>query len=394
MEAIHLSRLALAGFRNYTSAELALEPGLSVFEGENGHGKSNLLEAAYLLAIAKSPRASNDRELVNWDVAQSGGHVQVLGVARQHDLTVQAQLDIEAPPPSPLGPTSFQKSLRVNGIVRTAAEFVGAINIVFFQADDLELVTGPPSVRRRYLDILISQSDAAYLKNQQRYSRVVMQRNQLLRRIREGQANMDELEFWDSRLSHEGAAIVERRQKAVDDLVTHSTPVHENLSSGGALRLDYRPRVSGTARDPRTGSDFGTASVADNILNALRSVRAREVAQGVTVIGPHRDDLDVALDGKPAGAFASRGQARSIALALKLAEAAVVTESAGRKPILALDDVLSEFDATRRRLVLEGVCDYDQVLLTTADVGLIGDKYLANANSFAVRDGAVSRHAA
>ena len=318
----------------------------------------------------------------------------MLGVARQHDLTVQAQLDIEAPPPSPLGPTSFQKSLRVNGIVRTAAEFVGAINIVFFQADDLELVTGPPSVRRRYLDILISQSDAAYLKNQQRYSRVVMQRNQLLRRIREGQANMDELEFWDSRLAHEGAAIVERRQKAVDDLVTHSTPVHENLSSGGALGLDYRPRVSGGARDPRTGSDFGTASVADNILNALRSVRAREVAQGVTVIGPHRDDLDIVLDGQPAGAFASRGQARSIALALKLAEAAVVTESAGRKPILALDDVLSEFDATRRRLVLDGVCGYDQVLLTTADFGLIGDKYLANANSFAVRDGAVSRHAA
>ena len=318
----------------------------------------------------------------------------MLGVARQHDLTVQAQLDIEAPPPSPLGPTSFQKSLRVNGIVRTAAEFVGAINIVFFQADDLELVTGPPSVRRRYLDILISQSDAAYLKNQQRYSRVVMQRNQLLRRIREGQANMDELEFWDSRLAHEGAAIVERRQKAVDDLVTHATPVHENLSSGGVLSLEYRPRVSGAARDSRAGSDFGTASIADNILNALRLVRAREVAQGVTVIGPHRDDLDIVLDGQPAGAFASRGQARSIALALKLAEAAVVTESAGRKPILALDDVLSEFDATRRRLVLDGVCGYDQVLLTTADFGLIGDKYLANANSFAVRDGAVSRHAA
>ena len=252
----------------------------------------------------------------------------------------------------------------------------------------------PPSVRRRYLDILISQSDAAYLKNQQRYSRVVMQRNQLLRRIREGQANMDELEFWDSRLAHEGAAIVERRQKAVDDLVTHATPVHENLSSGGVLSLDYRPRVSGGTRDPRAGSDFGTASVADNILNALRSVRAREVAQGVTVIGPHRDDLDIVLDGQPAGTFASRGQARSIALTLKLAEAAVVTESAGRKPILALDDVLSELDATRRRLVLEGVGGYDQVLLTTADFGLIGDKYLANANSFEVRDGAVSRHAA
>ena len=394
MEAIHLSRLALAGFRNYTSAELALQPGLSVFEGENGHGKSNLLEAAYLLAIAKSPRASSDRELVNWDVVKSGGHVQVLGVGRQHDLTVQAQLDIEAPPPSPLGPVAFQKSLRVNGIVRTAADFVGALNIVFFQAGDLELVTGPPSFRRRYLDILISQADTAYLKNQQRYSRVVMQRNQLLRRIREGQANMDELEFWDSRLAHEGAAIVERRQKAVDDLVTHATPVHENLSSGGALSLNYRPRVSGSAKGPRMGGDFASASIADNILNALRSVRAREVAQGVTVIGPHRDDLDIELDGQPAGAFASRGEARSIALALKLAEAAVVTAAAGRMPILALDDVLSELDAARRRLVLEGVYGYDQVLLTTADFGLIDHKYLANANRFIVHDGAVSQHAA
>ena len=318
----------------------------------------------------------------------------MLGVARQHDLTVQAQLDIEASPPSALGPSSFQKSLRVNGVVRTAAEFVGAVNIVFFQADDLELVTGSPAVRRRYLDILISQADAAYLKNQQRYSRVVMQRNQLLRRIREGQANMDELEFWDSRLAHEGAAIVERRQKAVDDLVTHSTPVHEALSSGGALGLDYRPRVSGGARESRAAGDFGTASIADNILNALRSVRSREIAQGVTVIGPHRDDLDVTLDGQPAGAFASRGQARSIALALKLAEAAVVTESAGRKPILALDDVLSELDATRRKLVLDGVCGYDQVLLTTADFGLIDDEYLSSAHTFAVRDGAVSRNAA
>ena len=371
-----------------------MEPGLSVFEGENGHGKSNLLEAAYLLAIAKSPRASNDRELVNWDVAQLGGHVQVLGVARQHDLTVQAQLDIEASPPSTHGPSSIQKSLRVNGVVRTATDFVGAVNIVFFQADDLELVTGSPAVRRRYLDILISQADAAYLKNQQRYSRVVMQRNQLLRRIREGQAKIDELEFWDSRLAHEGAAIVERRQKAVDDLVTHATPVHESLSSGGALGLEYRPRVSGSARESSgAGTDFGTASIADNILNALRSVRAREVAQGVTVIGPHRDDLDISLDGQPAGAFASRGQARSIALALKLAEAAVVTESAARKPILALDDVLSELDATRRRLVLDGVCGYDQVLLTTADFGLIDDTYLSTATTFAVRDGAVSRHA-
>ena len=373
---------------------MELEPGLSIFQGENGQGKSNLLEAAYLLAIARSPRSSNDRELVNRDVAQLGGHVQVLGVGRERDFIVRAQMDIEVSAPGNMGSPPMRKSLRVNGVLRTAGEFVGNMNIVFFEASDLEIITGAPSFRRRYLDILISQSDAVYLKNRQRYSRVVAQRNQLLRRVREGRAEIDELEFWDGRLAHEGAAIVERRNRAVADLAQYAIPTHQKLSGGGMLSLTYRPRLTVSEGPIRDISDIGAAAIAADILNALRAARGREVAQGMSIIGPHRDDLKIRLDGQQAGAYSSRGQARSIALALKLAEAAVVADSAGRTPVLALDDVLSELDANRRRLVLEEVSVYDQTLLTTTDLALIEAQYLSGAKRFTVHRGTVRAHAA
>ncbi len=372
---------------------MKLEPGLIVFQGENGHGKSNLLEAAYLLAIARSPRSSSDRELVNRELAQTGGHVQALGVGREHDYTVRVQLDIEAAAPGVTGTPPTRKSLRVNGVLRPAAEFVGNMNIVFFEVGDLEMVGGPPSFRRRYLDILISQSDTGYLKNRQRYARVVAQRNQLLRRIRDGRAGIDELEFWDGRLALEGAAIVERRRRAVSELASYAVPTHGKLSGGSALSLAYRPRVTASDAPLRDFAGMNVQALSAGILNALASVRAREIAQGVSVIGPHRDELDIGLDGQPAAAYSSRGQARSIALALKLAEAAVVADSVGRTPALALDDVLSELDSNRRRLLLQEVSQYEQVLLTTADFGLVDDEYLAGARRFRVHEGTVTPHA-
>ena len=156
-----------------------MRPGLTLFEGQNGHGKSNLLEAAYMLAIAKSPRSSNERELVNWSLAETGGHIQVLGVGRSADSTVQAQIDfdITATERSKNATHAFRKGLRVNGIKRSAIDFVGNLNIVFFEAEDLEIIYGSPGRRRRYLDILISQSNNVYLKSLQRYRQVVNQRN-------------------------------------------------------------------------------------------------------------------------------------------------------------------------------------------------------------------------
>jgi RecF protein len=262
-----------------------------LFQGQNGHGKSNLLEAAYMLAIAKSARSSHERELVSWSLAETGGHMQVLGVGREGDTTVQAQIDVDiTAPASPKSNPGFRKGLRVNGIKRSAIDFVGNLNIVFFEADDLEIIHGSPGRRRRYLDILISQSDTSYLKSLQRYSQVVTQRNQLLRRVREGVSEENELEFWDERLAYEGARVTDSRRRAVDGLNDHAVPAHRELTDGDKLELEYRPRITAAADDRPKVGEMNAEMIEAEMKKTLPAIRRREIAQGVTVIGPHRDD--------------------------------------------------------------------------------------------------------
>ncbi len=386
---IHIARLSLTGFRNHIQTVIELGPGLSVFEGENGHGKSNLLEAVYMLAIAKSPRTSSERELINWRLGGSGGHVQILGVGREGDETVQAQIDFDVAASGSTNGSGYRKSLRLNGIVRTSADFVGNLNVVFFEADDLEIILGSPSTRRRYLDILISQSRPAYLKSLQRYSKVVTQRNHLLRRVREGSASSDEMAFWDERLAYEGAEIVQERHGVMEKLRKEAVPAHAELTDGHDLSLRYMPQLTESGPGDSPPDSYAHSVLVQCLTHGLESARRREVAQGVTVVGPHRDDIAIELNNQPAASFASRGQSRIIALALKMAEADVVKSLTGRTPVLALDDILSELDPGRRRLVLERAARFEQVLLTSAELNLISPEHLEGAALFKVCEGKV-----
>ncbi len=395
---IRLANLTLSNYRNFGDAELELSPGLTVFQGMNGQGKSNLLEAVYLLSVAKSPRASQDRALVAWDVMANGGHAQIVGVARSNEQTTKIQIDFEAQPAdgdyggsggrANGNSISVQKSLRVNGVKRSASDFVGALNVVSFAVEDLELVTGGPAVRRRYLDILISQGDATYLKALQRYQRVLAQRNNMLRQIRDRRASTNELLFWDERLCEEGAAIVEKRALAVGRLRDAALASHLDLADGDdSLALEYVPALG-----PSGPTDsMTTVRIAALLEESLGVLRDRELARGVTTVGPHRDELEISLAGRSAAVFASRGQARTIALSLKHAEGHLVSESTGRSPVLALDDVLSELDENRRRLVLEAASKYEQVLLTTTDFSFVESGFLADAETFTVDRGSVGR---
>lgn len=391
---IYISRLSLTGFRNHTNTELELRPGLTLFQGQNGHGKSNLLEAAYMLAIAKSPRSSHERELVNWSLAETGGHMQILGVGRDGDTTIQAQIDVDVTAAgTPKGAPGFRKGLRVNGIKRSAIDFVGNLNIVFFEADDLEIVYGSPGRRRRYLDILISQSNPAYLKSLQRYGQVVTQRNQLLRRIRDGVSEENELLFWDERLAYEGARVTDARRRSIDGLNDHAVPAHSELTDGDKLELRYLPRITASSSDRPDVGSMTAEMIEQEVKQALPALRRREIAQGVTAIGPHRDDLEIRLNDQSAGQFASRGQARTIALSLKLAEAVFVTQSTGRTPVLALDDILSELDPKRRELVLEAAIKHEQVLLTSTEPGIVPEPFLKTADIYTVMNGRVTQDA-
>lgn len=366
---------------------------MTVFQGANGHGKSNLLEAVYMLAIAKSPRASSDRELINWQIGEAGGHVQVLGVGREGDETVQAQLDFDVAAAGTDSGAGLRKALRLNGIVRSSGDFVGHFNVVFFEADDLEIVYGPPSTRRRYLDILISQSRPSYLKSLQRYSKVMTQRNHLLRRVREGSAEPDEMAFWDERLAYEGAEIVHERDQTVRKLREAAVPAHAALTDGHELGLSYEPQLTGSGPGENPPQQLTHPALVTALTQGLKHARRREIAQGVTVVGPHRDDLAISISGQPAGSFASRGEARVIALALKMAEARVVRSLTGRNPVLALDDILSELDPGRRRLVLESLSAYEQVLLTTAETEAVSPEFLEGAAVYRVQEGKVTRAA-
>jgi len=264
---------------------------------------------------------------------------------------------------------------------RTATSLVGLVHAVLFSVQDIGLVQGPPSARRRFLDILISQADPLYLQGLQRYQRVLQQRNRLLRMRREGRARPDEMEFWDDELVREGAWLTWRRHEVMDILTPACVRHHRDLGGGETLVLRYRPSVPLSA-----GADGMTGSYRE----ALQAVAGRERATAATAAGPHRDDFDIIVNGVDMGAFASRGQARTLALALRLAEAETLSAVRGTRPLLLLDDALSEMDADRRRRVLEKTADYPQVMITTTDVEQVSGYFGASAAYFRVDGGRIA----
>ena len=381
---IYVSRLTLVNFRNYERLDLDLRPGMTLVHGSNGEGKSNLLEAIYLLAIAKSPRATSDRELVRGHDSAANVHTQVAAsVSRnggdlkvQIDLTVGGDADVQ-----PAAPRTVDKSVRINGVTRRASELVGEVNVVMFDATDLQIALGGPQMRRRYLDILIAQLDSKYLRASQKYQRVISQRNHLLKAVRAGRSNPSELDYWDDELVANGGYIVSKRLESIATLSDLTAPLHRDLSgSGDELALDYRPTF---ASEP--GGDESEAAQA--LREALAATQQRERDAGFTVVGPHRDDLGVIVNGMDAGMFASRGQCRTAVLAMKLAEARHLAERTGQDPILLLDDVLSELDPERRARVLDAAATYEQCVVTTSDVGSVDTRFLQRMATYTVREG-------
>ena len=359
--------------------------------GGNGQGKTNILEAIYLLAVVKSPRASSDRDLVRREALERGEHSQVSAVVQRDGVPLRVIIGLQratvADAPAPAGATeplggAIQKQVRVNGAPRRVSDLVGEVNAVLFTAQDMGIVLGPPSSRRRYVDILISQVDNRYLRLLQKYQQVMSQRNQLLKAVRDGRSQPSELEFWDGELVGSGAYIMQRRAGTVSAVAALAAPLHEELSGGGEeLRIVYSPSVGGDA-DER---DLG-----DAMREALKRSRPREIAQGFTVVGPHRDDLLMLLDGLDVGSTASRGQCRTLVLALKLAEASFLRNERGQEPVLLLDDILSELDAKRRARVLDRAGLYQQCLLTAATLESVDRLHVDRMSKFSVADGKVS----
>ena len=375
---ILVRRLKLSNFRNYAGLDLCLGRGVTVVDGRNGQGKTNLLEAIYLMAIGRSSRGAADRQMVRAGAFEDFlAHAQVLGEAVTSSGNLSLQVDLSAGEPNPGVPGVAQpqaqrirKTFRVNGVPKRSSDFVGLLKAVLFAAEDVDLLSSPPTLRRRYLDILTSQLAPGFAREAQDYQKVLTQRNHLLKSVRERSARESELEFWDVQLSIHAARIMDSRLRVMNALDENTDPIHRELSGlDQVLSLKYSPSFE-------TGNYEDVRRLSKRMLDELRVIRQREIGAGFCLIGPHRDDFRAELDGMEVGAFASRGQTRTVVLAMKLGEAQLINERVGDTPVVLLDDVMSELDEGRRRHVFDRIKGYEQVVITTAEADLsdvIGD---------------------
>ena len=349
---MQITELTLRSYRSYETLHLAFDPGVQIFLGANAQGKTNIIEALYYAAFGRSHRTSSDAELIR--VGADGAHIALS--FRRHDVS---------------GALSFtfargaRRRIEYAGESLRQRDLVGILPMVLFSPEDLFLVKGAPALRRRYLDAELSQASPAYDGELLRYTRILKQRNAVLKDIRERLAAPDDLLPWDAQLAKSAAYIVTRRTSAVAQLGALSARVQSVLAAGEELTLVYD--IAGAA--PESGAkDDMTERLYLWYNKMLREGRARDIARAATGVGPHLDDLVLRVGGMNLRSFGSQGQQRTGALALKLAELFYLQENVGEAPILLLDDVMSELDADRRRALLDFIRHENiQTFITATD---------------------------
>jgi DNA replication and repair protein RecF len=386
---MHVLNVALTNFRNYRHLEVALTPGTTLLCGSNAAGKSSFLEALAMLATTRSPRASAEREVIHWDTptemgvppfARLAARVQRREGPLTVDLVVQRQLDAQGQLTG-----RCAKRFQVNRRPVRAREAAGRLQAVLFEPEDLNLITGSPTRRRHYLDTTLMQADTRYWQALQRYQRVVLQRNQLLRRWQAEAippSAREQVATWNREMVQNGAYLIVARQRLLATLNPLLQAVHGRLS--GAPQRFAMTYLHQVPCNPEEDEE----SVAYAFRQALGNIWPRELERGQTLLGPHRDDLGFFLGEMDLATYGSRGQQRTATIALKLAQVEWLRQQGGEAPVVLLDDVLSELDPERRGALqgwlLEGGC---QVIVTTTDPQVFQPVVLAQATVYRVEAG-------
>jgi DNA replication and repair protein RecF len=454
---MHVQQLTLDEFRNYARLDLPMPPGMVIVQGDNASGKSSLLEAVYLLATTRSPRTQSDLELINFAAPNDLGsppfariHARV--ERERGELEVEILVVRDESPEGPggvAGSAQARKRIKVNGVARRALDLVGQVNVVLFTPQDVDLVTGPPAHRRRYMDVTISQMDHRYVRLLSHYMKVLAQRNSLLKGLREQGRNpqsrdvAEEMAYWDDELVKHGSYVVLRREVFATRLSARAEATHHLLAGTEAangtgdtrqmlrerrptaemrFQVAYSSDVAPQARttlmpelltqieEEAEAATFGGEhlaadpalrgriphlewhlnSLADEFKRQLEEMRAQEVRRGVSLLGPHRDDLLFRIGDLPLSAYGSRGQQRTAVLALKLAEVDLMTAETGDTPILLLDDIMSELDARRRGFLLATIGGRQyQALITATDLTGFDPAFVTQASMLEVRHGEI-----
>jgi DNA replication and repair protein RecF len=390
---MRVTRLLLEDFRSYERAELLPDERLTIVAGPNGAGKTNLLEAVHVAIAGRSHRAAADGELVRHGRPFARVRLDLAGAADADGARLELVL-----PGEPASP-EVRKRLLLNGLPRRTSTVHDVVRSVLFRPEEMLLLVGSPGERRRFLDGILAQRDRRAARDLADLSRVLAQRNALLRAIRREEAGVEGLGFWDEQLAAVGSRVMAARLALVGELDARIAALHDAVAPDDerrdAVRLAYADTLKEAWAERRAAAPGDAdAPTADELLAAFRTrlvdARQKELWNGVTLIGPQRDDLRVELGGREVAAHASRGQQRTIILALKLAERDLLGSGGAPTPIVLLDDVFSELDPGRSGRALELLLERGQVLVTTADLAALPPKRRRGVPTWNVGEGRLS----
>lgn len=325
---MYIQTLGLSNFRNYESLQIDFSKDTNILYGDNAQGKTNILEALYMAATTKSHRGVRDRDLIRF--GQTEAHIRTVVIKNGVDYRIDIHLR-----------AGRSKGIAINGQrIKRASDLIGLLHIVFFSPEDLGIVRNGPSERRNFLNAELCQLDGTYMQDLSRYNRALEQRNKLLRDAADFPQLLNTLDVWDEQLVTYGTRITGRRAEFISDLNEIIGDIHAKISGGReTLQISYEPS-SGT----------------DDFEKKLRDARTRDSRMRSTSVGPHRDDFSfIGKDDIDLRRFGSQGQQRTCALSLKLSEIELVTKRIGDRPVLMLDDVLSELDSKRQNDLLNTI---------------------------------------
>lgn len=368
---MHLEEIKLANYRNYETADVSFSEGINVFLGENAQGKTNLMEAIYVLAMTRSHRTSNDKELIHCqeDFARLTGLIQKKNTSFQLEITI----------------SSKGKKAKFNHLEqKKLSDYIGKLNVILFAPEDLSLVKGSPSVRRKFLDMEMGQMSPIYLHHLVNYQHILKQRNNYLKQLMLKKAkDLTFLEVLTEQLATHGAAILQERFLFVQKLESWAKPIHAEISrQKEELQIEYQCTITATDKADKDQLYL-------DLLAAFEKVKKRELDQGSTLVGPHRDDLKFIVNQQNVQTYGSQGQQRTTALSVKLAEIDLMKEMTDEYPLLLLDDVLSELDDERQTHLLKAIENKVQTFLTTTSLDGIKKNMLEAPRVFHVTDGHV-----
>ncbi len=359
------NRIRIKDFRNIEYASIAFDSGVNILCGENAQGKTNLLEAIAFASLGKSFRTSHDEEMIRFGAELAEVSLDFTDSIREQNITLRLM-------------AGKRKHIEQNHVkVNRVSDIVGALRTVLFCPEHLSLIKEGPGERRNYLDIALSQLYPVYLKSLQRYNQILKQRNGLLRAAETDRKTFDDtVEFWSEQLAHEAAVIARYRVRYIARAAEQIRSCFSEMTDGRET-----PRTLYVGSSKQETESYEDLEYTETVYQKLlMSHHDREIGAGSTLWGIHKDDVEILLNGKPARQFASQGQQRSLALAMKLAEGEVCAEICGERPVFLFDDVFSELDSTRRAYLSGKIRDRQVIITTCEPSGIVGGKIIDVAN--------------